>query len=170
MILSTLRGCIAVVTFGFIFSAVALGQNPQDRAWESAQRNIAAKEKVYVVTIAHPKRRNLCVVQSIGLDKIVCTHPGHTRVFRAGDVAALIERGEHTRWQLYFAGVLAAGGAATWGTVVLASVCPVCAVATGVAALFLYVVAPLTAMLTEGDSGDSLLYLAEGQHLQVRLN
>jgi hypothetical protein len=128
-----------------------------------------AKKNVKIITIAHPKLRHSCTVVSISANEIICGHSGHTMTFRAEDVAAVIEPGEHSHWYLYFAGSLAAAGAATWGTVVLAAVCPICAAATGVAALFLYVITPGTAFLSDDDSADSLLYLAPGQTLKVGL-
>ena len=65
--------------------------------------------------------------------------------------------------------VLALNGvaaAAIWGTVVLASTCIPCAVATGVAA-FLFLVAA-GGILAADDQPETLLYLAPGQKLQVK--
>jgi hypothetical protein len=110
------------------------------------------------------------LMQSINASEIVCMHHGHATAYRANDVAALISPGTHTRWSLYAAGFLAASGAATWGTVVLASVCVPCAVVTGVAAIFLCWMAPASAMATDGDTSDKLLYLAPGETLKVKLS
>lgn len=161
---------VAVLSVSFIFAGAALGQAPKTAAWEPAQWQVGAKDKVYVVTMAEPKRRRACTVESISADEIVCMHGGHATVYGSKDVAALIHAGEHAPWYLFFAGFLGAGVAATWGTVVLAPICPVCAVATGIAAVFFYVLAPGSAMLTDGDYDGSLLYLAPGQRLQVKVN
>ena len=58
-------------------------------------------------------------------------------------------------------------GAAIWGAVVLAATCPVCAVATGIAAYFFFGAAG--AILIGDDQPDRLLYLAPGQELSRKL-
>jgi len=58
-------------------------------------------------------------------------------------------------------------GAAIWGTVVLAPVCPPCAVGTGIAAFLIF--GATGAVLIGDDMPDRLLYLAPGQTLQVEL-
>ena len=170
MFASTLRWIITGLAFSFSSAILAHGQIGQTVSWQGAQSIIAAKQKIYVVTIAHPKRRHTCVVRSIDNDRIVCEHLGHTTAFQTGDVAALIEPGEHTPVFLFFAGFLSAAGAATWGTVILAPICPVCAAATGVAAAVLYVMAMGSGFLADGDHAGSVLYLAAGQRLQVSLD
>jgi hypothetical protein len=171
MISSTLRSLFTVLALSFALVAVALGQNPVTPAWEGARAELVnTKQALYVVTIAHPKSRRACLMQSINAREIVCMHHGHTTAYRADDVAALISRGTHTRWYLYFAGFLAASGAAAWGTVVLASACAPCAVVTGAAAFFLLWMAPASGMATDGDAPDKLLYLASGQTLKVKLS
>jgi hypothetical protein len=170
MILSAMRHLIPAFAISCIFANVALCQTSTTSAWEGARAELAnPKQTVYVITIAHPKTRHTCLVQSVNASEIVCAHYGRTTTFRAGDVGALILRGEHARWYLYAAGFLAAGGGATWATVALSSVCIPCAAATGLAALVLYTLAPMCAMMTDGDSPDQLLYLAPGQTLRVRL-
>jgi len=109
------------------------------------------------------------MMQSINTSEIVCDHHGRLTIYKAQDVAAIIEPGEHTPVLIYVGGILAASGAAAWGTGVLASVCIPCAVVTGVAALFLFMLAPGAAMAADGDSSDTLMYLAPGQKLQVKL-
>ena len=108
-------------------------------------------------------------MQSIDTSQIVCDHHGEKTAYKADDIAAIIEPGEHTPVLIYAGGILAASGAAAWGTAVLASVCIPCAVVTGVAALFLFMMAPGAAMASDGDSSDRLLYIAPGQKLQVKL-
>ena len=66
-----------------------------------------------------------------------------------------------------FLGFNAGLGAAIWGTVVLAAACPACAVGTGIAALFFFSAAGVTAY-ADGQP-DRLLYLAPGQTLSGKL-
>lgn len=166
---STRFRLLAFLALCLALSAVAHGQQPLTPTWEEARAELAnANDTVYVVTIAHPTSRHTCRMQSINAAEIVCSHHGHTTTYRAEDVAALVRRGTHTRWYLYAAAFLGAGGAATWGTVLLASVCAPCAVLTGVAAVLLYWMAPMSAMATDGDSPDKLLYLAPGQSLDLQ--
>jgi hypothetical protein len=171
MISSTLRSLSTVLALGFASSVVALGQNPLSATWEGARAELVnTTQTLYVVTVAHPKSRHACLMQSINASEIVCMHHGHTTAYRADDVAALIYPGDHTRWYLYAAGFLAASGAAIWGTVALASVCGPCAVVTGFAAFILLWMAPASAMTADGDTSDKLLYLASGQTLKAKLS
>lgn len=175
MIPSTLRRTFLVLALSFNFAAVAFSQNPAARTWLGARAEFVNtkqklnKQAIYVVTIAHPTKRRRCLTQSIDAEQIVCTNHRHAITYRAEDVAALIVPGTHTRWYFYAAGFLAAGGAATWAAVVLAPACIPCAAATGVAALFLLWMAPMSAMATDDDTADTLLYLAPGQGLKVKL-
>jgi hypothetical protein len=170
MIHSTLRSPFIALALSFVYAAVAFGQSPTS-TWEGTRMALVnSKQSLYVVTMAHPKRRHACLIQSINASEIVCTHHGRTTAYRAGNVAALIFPGTHTRWYLYAAGFLAGSGAATWGTVVLAPICIPCAAVTGIAAFFLFWMAPASAMMTDGDSSDTLLYLAPGQTLKVKLS
>ena len=154
-----------------LFAAAASGQSSPTATWELAPIYAAANttKKLYIVTISHPKKRHACMLQSIDTSQIVCDHRGHISVYKAEDVAAIIELGEHTPVWIYVGAVLAASGAAAWGTGVLASVCIPCAAVTGVAALFLFMMAPGAAMAADGDSSDTLLYIAPGQKLKVKL-
>lgn len=166
-----IRHIIFCVTFCLLRGAAASGQNSPATTWEGVSIYAAANttKKLYIVTIAHPKKRNTCMMQSINQSEIACDHHGHPKFYKAEDVAAIIEPGEHTPVLVYVGGILAASGAAAWGTGVLASVCVPCAVVTGVAALFLFIMAPGAAMAADGDTSDTLLYIAPGQKLQVRL-
>lgn len=171
MILAKLYRLFTVLALSFIFATVALGQRPLTPTWEGARAELVnMKHTLYVVTISRPMNRRRCLMQSINASEIVCTRHGHTTAYRAEDVAALIIPGTHTRWYFYAAGFLAAGGVATWGTVVLASACAACAAITGVATFFLYWMAPMSAMATDGDTPDTLLYLAPGRTLKVNLS
>lgn len=170
MISLALRRIFTALALILVFATAASGQSPQTTTWEGARAVLAkTKQTVYIVTITHPKNRRTCLVQSIDASEIVCTHHGHSTAYRAEDVSALISPGTHTRWYLYAAGFLGAGGAATWGTVAFATVCAPCAVITGFAAFVLYWMAPASAMMTDGDSPDALSYLAPGQTLNVKL-
>jgi hypothetical protein len=170
MISSTLRRLSTVLALGSAFATAALGQSPLAPTWESAREELVnTKHTLYVVTISHPSRRHTCLMQSINASEIVCSNHGHATAYRAEEVAALISPGTHTRWYLYAAGFLAAGGATTWVTVILAPVCVPCAATTGIAAFFLYWMAPMSAMATDDDTADTLLYLAPGQSLKVNL-
>jgi len=171
MIPSTVnRNIIIFVASSLIFAVASSGQNSPAPAWEVAPVYPAnTTKKIYIVTISHPKKRHTCMMQSINTSEIVCDHHGRLTIYKAQDVAAIIEPGEHTPVLIYVGGILAASGAAAWGTGVLASVCIPCAVVTGVAALFLFMLAPGAAMAADGDSSDTLMYLAPGQKLQVKL-
>lgn len=167
----TPRRFISVLALNLILAAVAAGQRPVTSTWHgAAQELVNTKHTLFIVTIAQPTRRHKCIMSSINDSEIVCEHHGHKTAFHAADVAALIFPGKHSRWYLYAAAFLVAAVASTWGTVVLAPICPACAVATGVAALFLYLMAPASPMMTDGDSPDRLFYVAAGQTLQVRLH
>jgi len=154
-----------------LFAAVALGQNAPVPAWDVAPIYAAnTTKKIYIVTIAHPKRRHSCMMRSIDTTGIVCEHHGHIRNYKAEDVAAIIEPGEHSHWYIYSIGFLAASGLTAWGTAVVASICLPCAIVPGLAAFALFWMAPAMAMAADGDSSDSLLYIAPGQVLKIKLH
>jgi hypothetical protein len=64
-------------------------------------------------------------------------------------------------------GLNAGIGAAIWGTVVLAPICPACAVATGIQAFFFFGAA--VNILICDYKPNRLLYLAPGQQLSKKL-
>lgn len=163
----TLRRLIAGITFSFICAASAHGQTPQTTTWEDLQSQIALGQKVDVVTIAAPTQRQTCLVRSIDANEIACTHRRHTTIFRAGDVAALIEPGVHRNYYFDF---LAAGLGSILAAGLFALVCPVCAAVAAVAAVGFFVAAPLSTIHWHRGSGETLLFLAPGQTLQVRLS
>src|ERR1700759_4656945 len=96
MIARMLRWLITILSLNLIFAAVMHGQVAQATAWTGAEGIITPKQKIYVVTAAHPNRRHTCMVRSIDESEIVCEHLGHTTAYRAEDVTALIGPGKHT--------------------------------------------------------------------------
>jgi len=138
------------------------------QTWEAAQTAAPIKGKLFVVTVDHPDRRQDCHVHSFTADKLVCSRAfGGTRTYMPQQIAALIIPGDDNLRVALFLGINGGAGAAIWGTVVLAAACPVCAVATGVAALVLLCAAGAVAYAD--DQPQRLLYLAPGQLLSSKL-
>lgn len=170
MITTTLRRVVSVFALSLICVTGALAQSPDTAAWEGATGKLVdTKQKVEIVTIAEPTRRQMCRVDSIEESEIVCRHHGHTVTFQANDVAALILHGG-TPGHVYFLRFLAAGGTAIFGGALLSLMCPTCAVAAVVAGLVFFAMAPVSAIYCRGNTGDTLLYLAPGQTLRVKLD
>jgi len=173
MIPSTLiRQITFVVVTCFLFAVSARGQSSAS-TWEVAPVDVGvgnSPKRLYVVTKTHPTKRHTCEARSVSTSEIVCEHHGRPTIYKAEDVAAIIEPGEHSRWHLYSIGFLAASGLTAWGTAVVASICLPCAIAPGFAAFFLFWMAPAMAMGSDGDSPDKLLYIAPGQTLRVKLH
>jgi hypothetical protein len=126
------------------------------------------KGRLFVVTFDQPNRRQNCHFQSITPDKLVCSRAiGGPRTYLRRQVVALLLPGDGDSKLPFVLGFNGAGAAAVWGTVVLAASCPVCAVATGIAALLIFGTAG--AVLIADDQPDHLLYLAPGQELSGKL-
>lgn len=142
--------------------------NVAPSTWEYAPSRAPSGRKIFVISMARPTHRIACRVQSFTVDQLACKRPfGKTRIYKPQQIAALILPGDDDlklRLVLGFNGAL---GAAIWGTVVLAPICPPCAVGTGIAALFFFGAAGAT--LIGDDQPDSLLYLAPGQTLNKKL-
>jgi len=137
-------------------------------SWQVAQSANSSKDRLFVVTIDKPERRQTCHVRSFTLDKLVCSRAiGGSRTYLRQQVVALILPGDDGLKLRLVLGLNGGLGAAIWGTVVLAATCPACAVATGVAALFFFGAAG--AVLIGDDQPDRLLYLAPGQQLTGKL-
>jgi hypothetical protein len=137
-------------------------------SWQAAQSAGSSERKLIVVTLDQPNRRQTCRVQSFTLEKLVCSRAiGNPRTYLPQQVAALIIPGGAGLRLKFVLGINAVAGAAIWGTVVLAAACPVCALATGIAAL-LSLGAAGAVLMTDYDL-DSLLYLAPGQQLSPKL-
>ncbi len=136
--------------------------------WQIAQQVGASKGKLYVVAVDQPNRRQGCRVRSFTLDKLVCSRAfGGSRTYLPQQVVALIVPGDDELRLPVWLGLNGGLGAAIWGTVVLAATCPVCAAATGVAALFFFSAAGVVSY-ADGQP-DQLLYLAPGQQLTGKL-
>jgi hypothetical protein len=133
--------------------------------WQFSPTN----RKLFVVTVGQPDRRQMCHIQSFTEDKLVCSRAfGGSRTYLRQQVAALILPGFDERLRLpIFLGANVGLGTAIWGTVILAATCPVCAAATGVAALICFGAAGT--MVYGDDVPDHLLYLAPGQELSPKL-
>jgi hypothetical protein len=147
-------------------STVALAL-PAHNSWQVAQLARSSKGKIFVVTLDQPERRQFCHIQSFALDKLVCSRAiGGPRTYLRQQVLALILPGDNSlRWWMVL-GFNGTAGAAIWGTVVLAASCPVCAVATGIAALWFFGAAGAT--LYCDYQPDRLLYLVPGQELSSK--
>ncbi|HXE06951.1 MAG TPA: hypothetical protein VN612_03565 [Acidobacteriaceae bacterium] len=185
----TLRRLLALATLTLFSAALALAQDaprqsrdparppasslvhsasyntPKLTEWNSLTE-INPSGRLFVVTRADPTHRHTCRVQSFSLDQLICK--GHRRsAFRAQDVAALIVPGNHISQRIWLAIGNAELGAAIWGTIVLAPVCPLCAAATAFGAFSALGFAATTLMCD--NVPDRLLYLAPSQTLQVKL-
>lgn len=175
----TIYRILTLATIIIVSTTAALGQSSSSSetlttghshtSWQGAAGLAgSSKEKLFVVTTDKPDRRQTCHVQSFTEDKLVCSRAvGGPRTYLPQQIVALIRPGDGNLTIKLFLGFNAGLGAAIWGTVVLAAVCPPCAVATGVAALFFFGAAG--ASLIGDDVPDSLLYLAPGQQLSTKL-
>ncbi|HEY5055788.1 MAG TPA: hypothetical protein VII58_06485 [Acidobacteriaceae bacterium] len=178
----TLRRLLTLATLTLLSATLALAQEtpqPDNRDfakngtdnWSYAATLIPSHKKLVLVTMADPTHRHRCFVQSITADQLVCKVSFHqTRIYKPQDVAALTMSGDkrfkiHDLPELLFANAVAGAGA--WGTIVLAPACPLCAAATAFEALVMLIVAGDIAL--PDDRPESLLYLAPGQTLQVKL-
>lgn len=173
MLQQTVRRVLTLFALALVSATVSLAQSPTSpkavaTAWEIAQQVGSSKGKLFVVTLDQPQRRQTCHVQSFTLDKLVCSHAiGDPRTYLPQQVAALILPGDGALKLQLVLGFNGGLGAAIWGTVVLAATCPVCAVATGIAALLFFGAAG--AVLIGDDQPDRLIYLAPGQQLSGKL-
>ena len=122
--------------------------------------------KLFVVTTADPKHRHACRVQSFAVDQLICKGGRQTN-FRTDEIAALIVPGNYVSNRISLALGNATLGAAIWGTIVLAPVCPLCAAATAFQAV--NSLGFSTATLVCNHVPDRLLYLAPGQTLKIQL-
>ena len=122
--------------------------------------------KLFVVTLKDPTHSHSCRIRSFTADELHCKGLG-ARTYSSQEIAALIVPGDHDFRLRFVAGANAALGAAIWGTVVLAPVCIPCAVGTAIGAFFAFSAAG--AVFIGDGKPDSILYLAPGQTLQVKL-
>ena len=158
----------AVVAFAQSISSVEIPVATAHDSWQAVELTASPKGRIIVVTADQPRRRLSCHVQSFDKGKLVCSRAiGGPRTFLPQQVVALILPGDGGLRLPMFLGFNAGLGAAIWGTVVLAAACPVCAVGTGIAALFCFGGAGAVAY-ADGQP-DRLLYLAPGQELSDKL-
>jgi hypothetical protein len=140
-----------------------LARRATDRLFQGQAFN-----KLFVVTLDQPHHRQPCSTLSFTIDKLVCSRVlGEPRTYLPQQVLALIVPGDGRAKLWFVLGINGGMGTAIWGTVVLAAACPACAVATGVAAFLLFVVA--AGVLAADDQPDRLLYGAPGQKLSRKL-
>jgi hypothetical protein len=172
---------LTVIALALVFATVALAQSPDSTetltvpfgrtpisTWQVAQQVGSSKGKLLIVTVDQPHRRQTCRVQSFAQDRLVCSRAiGGPRTYLPQQVLALLIPGDANLKLRLVLGLNVGIGTAIWGTVVLASICPACAAATGVAALLLFCAAG--AILIGDDQPDHLLYLAPGQQLTGKL-
>ena len=178
MIQRKIRGILIFFVLGPISATIALAQSPTSTieipvvssqgTWEVAQQLAFSKEKLFVVTLDQPHRRQTCRIQSFTVDKLVCSRGiSGLRTYLPEQVLALILPGDEGMRLRVLLGLNGASAAAIWGTVVLAATCPACAAATGVAALLLLCAAGAIGFVD--DQPERLLYLAPGQQLTGKL-
>jgi hypothetical protein len=137
-------------------------------SWQAAHLTGPSKGKLLVVTVDRPDHKQTCHIQSFTPDKLVCSRAlGGSRTYLAQEVIALILPGDEGLRLPLWIGFNGGLGASIWATVVLAAACPVCAAGTGIAALFFFSAAGVTAY-ADGQP-DKLLYLAPGQELSEKI-
>ncbi len=136
--------------------------------WDYASLRAPSGRKLYVITMAQPTHRIACRVRSFTVDQLVCKGPfGTTHIHKPQEVSALITPNDNDVRLRLVLGLNGALAAAIWGTVVLSATCIPCAVATGVVALVLFAAAG--AVLIGDGQPETLLYLAPGQQLHLKL-
>jgi hypothetical protein len=158
------------VTFAVAQSStsVEIPVTPARNNWQIAQSVGSSKGNILVVTLDKPDRQQACRVQSFTEDKLVCSRAiGAPRTYLPQQILALLLPSDNDLKYGFVLGLNVLLGAAIWGTVVLAPMCPGCAVATGVVALVLFGAAG--ALLIADDTPNSLLYLAPGKQLSKKL-
>jgi hypothetical protein len=177
----TIYRIFTVIALALVTSTAALAQSPDSpevftvpisnttsNTWQAAQLAGATKGKLFVITLDQPDRRQTCHIQSFTVDGLVCSRAfGGSRIYLPQQIAALILPGDGASKLRFLLGLNGAGGAAIWGTVLLAATCPACAVGTGIAALLLFCASG--AVLIGDDQPDRVLYLAPGQRMAVNL-
>jgi hypothetical protein len=173
----TIRCIFIVFALALVRATLAFGQHetvaripvdPPAYGWQVAQSAGSTTHKLFVVTFDQPHRRHSCHIQSFTDDKLVCSRLlGRPRTYLREQVAELILPGDGGLRIPLFIGLNAGLGVAIWGTVVLAAACPVCAAATGVAALMFF--SGAGAVAYADDTPDRVLYTASGQELSGKL-
>jgi hypothetical protein len=171
------RSIVTLCAFSIFTAIVASAQSPDSievltvplgDARQGAQLSGPTSGKIFVVTFDQPQRRQTCHIVSLTGDKLVCSRAlGGSRTYLVQQILALILPGDDALRYKLFVGFNLGLGAAIWGTVVLAAICPVCAAGTALVALFCFSAAGATAY---GDGvSNRLLYLAPGSQLSDKL-
>jgi hypothetical protein len=176
----TNRSILGLFALAVASAGVAVAQSPtstetpdipaggMNSTWQAAQSPGSPKNKLFVVTVDQPQRRQVCHVRSFTPDRLVCSRAiGSPRVCVLQQILAVILPGDGDLKLQLVLGLNGGLGAAIWGTVILAATCPACAAATGIAAFLFFGAAG--AVLIGDDQPDRLLYLARGQQLSAKL-
>ena len=168
LMLSTLTIVSTISAFAQLVTSHEPSTVLRAETWQVAQSAASSSRRLDVVTMDQPRRRQSCRIQSFTMDKLVCSRAvGGLRIFLPQQVIALILPGDHDLKLRLLFGINSGAGAAIWGTIVLAAICPACAAATAVVAVAFLGAAG--AVLIGDEQPDRLLYLAPGQQLLGRL-
>ena len=173
------RRILVILAFTLGSAGIALAQSATSletvtipiaasNSWQAALRAGSSKGKLSVVTLDQPNRRQSCRMQSYTPKELVCFRgSGGARTYLMQDVLALILPSNGRMKRAFVLGLNGVSAAAIWGTVVLATTCPACAVVTGIAAVWYLGLAGVT--LICDNRPDHLLYVAPGQQLTGKL-
>jgi len=128
-------------------------------------------DKIVVVTVKNPTRRQTCTVQEITLDRLVCSHHSGSTIYNAADIAALVLPAVRDwRW-LVFAGFFGSGAGIITGACFLASVAIPLAIPVALIGGVIVLVSPLVFSWDDapGPAHDTLIYQKSGTTLTVKL-
>lgn len=149
----------ATFAFAQAGTSFAVPLSGGNQSWESAQSLSSGKHKLIVITLDQPDHRQTCHVRSFTQEKLVCAHGLRpSRAYLPQQLAAIILPGDEKLRIPLFLAFNGGLGAAIWGTVALAAACPVCAAATGIAALIFFGAAGAVAY--SDDQPDREIYLS----------
>jgi hypothetical protein len=141
------------------------------------ETGVVEGDRLLVVDMAQPDKKQSCKVKSIDADELVCgkSH-GRILTFHKDDVAALITPARQHRWgDIAGAGIATAiGGAILYGAVLIATVSTpliVVAIPVGLVGAVFGIGGPACLIFSfhEPGSSEKVLYQREGQSLQVKL-
>jgi hypothetical protein len=139
--------------------------NPRN-GWAGAEQQTPTKSKRYVVTKDEPARKQVCRVQAITNDELICSRAhGGSRAYKREQIVALIIPGTKGESLAMFLGANARLGASIWGTIALVATCPVCAAGTALAAFIFFGMAGVSVIADDANDPEKTLYLAPGQVL-----
>jgi hypothetical protein len=173
----TIRSILTLFALALVSTTITLAQSstssetpaiPTRNNWQIAQSVSPSKGKLFVVTVDQPDRKQTCHIQSFTIDKLVCFRAiGGPRTYLPQQIVALILPGDGALRLRSVLGLNVALGATILGTIAIMATCPVCAAATGIAALLLFGAGG--AVLIGDYQPNRLLYLAPGQQLSGKL-